>query len=144
MGHTQTMKMNPMAFGAGCCCAINLILAYIAFLFPALVSNANNKSPKLYIGVWAACSTWFNPSTGATGDDAQCFGWADNRVAYGTFGGVNQSLFGYFDGDKFFINPTNIYRSNTDTPNHISVTMGLYTTAIVLLSLGSYTACGAC
>jgi len=130
-------------FAAVCCNIINVLLAWIAFLLPALTTKSSNEKPYWSTGVWSTCSTSCSASiiTGDCGDDYQCLGWNDPR---GSTSGISQGFVWEKDG-KFFANVGNLYKDSskeyTNTPNHISITMGLYTTSIVLMSLGGYTAC---
>lgn len=123
-------------FAAACCNTINVILAWIAFLLPAIATKSDDRKPYYVIGIWSTCSTGTQGSDQT--DDYKCLGWNDPR------GGASGS---YQDGDKTFFNVGLLYKykngNYSNTPNHISITMGLYTTAIVLLSLGAYTSCAA-
>jgi hypothetical protein len=128
-------------FAAACCNIINVIMAWVAFLLPALTTNSDDEKPYVSMGVWSTCSQGQNQANGVYTDytdDYKCLGWNDPR-------GEGVSGYYYLDGDKRFINVGNLFKAGrgeyTHTPNNISITMGLYTTAIVLMSLGGYTSC---
>jgi len=127
-------------FAAACCNIINVIMAWVAFLLPALTTNADDEKPYVSVGVWSTCSQG-TKSNGEYTDDYKCLGWNDPR------GTLSATLGSYVwtDGDKSYINVGNYMKfangELTHTPNNISITMGLYTTAIVLMSLGGYTSC---
>merc|ERR1711998_537156 len=147
MGPRATMVLH---FAAACCNIINVIMAWVAFLLPALTTNSDDEKPYVSMGVWSTCSQGVK-SNGEFTDDYKCLGWNDPRGSIPA-----NSNYGYVwnDGDKAFINVGNLMKAGspvftgnnsptelTHTPNNISITMGLYTTAIVLMSLGGYTAC---
>jgi len=130
-------------FAAACCNIINVIMAWVAFLLPALTTNSDDEKPYVSMGVWSTCSQGQKSNLEYT-DDYKCLGWNDPRgTSTLNVNGVS-GLSGYVwsDGDKSFFNVGNLMkRELTHTPNNISITMGLYTTAIVLMSLGGYTSC---
>jgi len=135
-------------FAAACCNIINVIMAWVAFLLPALTTNSDDEKPYISMGVWSTCSQGIKGNTlpFEYTDDYKCLGWNDPRgVAASTLNGVTINSYVWSDGDKYFINVGNYMKFGrgelTHTPNNISITMGLYTTAIVLMSLGGYTSC---
>merc|ERR1711988_165830 len=122
MGRTDTSMV--FHFAAACCSTINLMLAGLAFFLPVIITNSTNEKPYLALGIWYGCST---DSVG--GDDWKCFSYTDTNR-----------------NDGLHVNPTVAMKSGfipTDqTPNQISVIQGLYTTAVLLLALATYSACG--
>jgi hypothetical protein len=125
------------------CNTINLILAWIAFLVPVLVTNSGNgydirgilsvpfsvdghefqyaftpETYKVAFGVWSACRQ------DSHHDDWSCYAYHDNNE-------YNPALW-YFDSVE-----------HHNTPHHMKITQGLYTTAIILVSFAAYSACAA-
>jgi len=137
-------------FAAACCNIINVIMAWVAFLLPALTTNSDDEKPYVSMGVWSTCSQGIKTTNGSPNgeytDDYKCLGWNDPRGTLLTTY-ASSGLTGYFwsDNNNAFFNVGNLMKAPrgelTHTPNNISITMGLYTTAIVLMSLGGYTSC---